>query len=501
MDLEKSRIEFAKLQKKITTINYVMDLLFLDVETAAPPGAATNRASTLEVLDGDLYQLKFGESTAELMNFLLENEDQLNQVERRSLQVLKREADRLNSVSKDEYLKFRSLLTKTQGAWHQAQEENDYEILRPYLEKVFAGVRDLATSYSTTSHPYDYCLDLYEPGSTTEVYDGIFDVVRSEVVSLLQSIQEKPQIDASCIKGDYSVEKQEDLSLYIMNLLGVNLERVGLSTSEHPFTRRMGTHFDERITTKYHRKDFTTSLYTVLFGCGYSLAEMGQEDDVAYTLADGSASIGIMQGQTCFYENIIGRSRPFIEQIYNKLKSLFPTSVRDSSPEDLYIAINRVSVGPIRISSDEITNSLHILVRYELEKALMNGDISFKDLPDVWADKYRAYLGVEVKNHSEGVLQDFLWADAAIGYFPTVVIGNTYSALMLEKMSEDIDVESCIRNGDYASINKWNREHIWKQIGLYDSHMVMEKFAGIPSADGQAYVKYLKQKYSEIYNL
>lgn len=501
MDLEQSRIEFAKIQKKITTINYVMDLLFLDVETAAPPGAATNRASTLEILDGDLYRLKFGMKTAELMAFLLEHEEELNVVEKRSLQVLKRETDRLKSIPEDEYLKYRSLLTKAQGAWHKANEENDYEIIRPYWEKIFASIRNLSEAYDPALQPYDYCLALYEPGSNSQVYDGIFDEVKSEVVPLLQAIKEKPALDDSCLKGDYSVEKQQELSLYIMNLLGVDTERVALYTSEHPFTRRMGTHFDQRITTKYHRKDFTSSLYTVLFGCGYALADMGQDDDVAYTMADGSASIGIMQGQTCFYENIVGRSRQFIELIYPKLKSLFPTSIRESLPGDLYKAINKVNASPIRISSDEITNNLHILVRYELEKALMNKELSFKDLPDAWDEKYREYLGVEAKNYTEGVLQDFPWSDASIGYYPTVVLGNAYSALMLEKMGEGLDVDACMEKGDYASINQWNREHIWKHIGLYDSYKVMEKFAGIPNADGGAYVEYLKKKYSEIYNL
>ena len=501
MDLEKSRQEFAKLQKQITTLNYAIDLLFFDGETAAPPKSASNRIFTVEILNDELYKLKFGEKTNELMAHLLENESELTLIERRSLEILKRSNDRTNSIPKDEYVKYQSLLSSSRNAWHLANEENDYEILRPYLEQVFERNRDFAVEACPGITPYDYCLNKYEPGSDTKLYDGIFDGIRREIVPLLKQIQEKPPIDDSCLMGDYSVQKQETLALYIMDLMGLDMNNVGLATAEHPFTRRMGSHFDERITTRYSRKDFTFSLYTILFGCGYTLAETGQGDDVAYTLADGSASMGIMEGQTRFYEHLMGRSKVFIEYIYPKLKSLFPTSIKDSTAQDLYLAVNKVSASPIRISSDEVTNNLHILVRYELEKALMNKDLSFADLPDAWAEKYKEYLGVEVKDHNQGVLQDMPWADGGLGYFPTAVLGNAYSASMLAKMIQDLDVEQCVREGNIAAINDWNREHVWKHIGLYDAHTVMEQFVGIPTIDSEAYIKYLKYKYSEIYKL
>ena len=501
MNLEQSREEFAKLQKSITSLNHVIDLLFFDGETAAPPKSVSNRIFTMEILNDELFNLKYGERTMELMEYLLENESELSLVERRSLEVLKRASDRMKSVPKEEYIKYRSLITTAGNAWHMANEENDYELLRPHLEKVFDMVRELASFDSSVDNPYDYCLENFEPGSSTKFYDAFFDGVRRDIVPLLKEIMTRPPVDDSCLRGDYSVAKQEELAKYIMNIMGVDMNHVGFSTSEHPFTKRMGSHFDERITTRYSRSDFTFSLYTILFGCGYALAETGQDDEIAYTLADGSASIGIMEGQTRFYEHIVGRSKPFIKCIYPKLKSLFPTSIKDSSPEDLYLAVNNVHAGPIRVGSDEVTNNLHILVRYELEKALLNKELSFKDLPDAWAEKYMEYLGVEVKDHNQGVLQDLLWADGAIGYFPTAVLGNAYSALMLEKMKEDVDIDLCAREENMEPINQWNRDHVWKYMGLYDAHTVMEKFLGVSTLDSGAYIDYLKRKYSEIYKL
>ena len=501
MRLEEARQEFARIQKRIAAMNYAIDLLFLDGETVAPPKSASNRVTTVEILNDELYNIKFGEQTTEIAELILENQDQLDLVEKRSLAILKRASDRMKSVPKEEYVKLQSLITTTRNAWHVASEENDYEILCPHLENVYDKVREFAVNYGQGTNPYDYCLESYEPGSNTEIYDRLFDGVKKDVVPLLKEIADRPPVDDSCLMGDYSVAKQEALSKYIMELMGLDMDRVGFATAEHPVTRRLGSHFDERITTRYSRKDFTFSLYTVLFGCGYALAEMGQDDNVAYTLADGSASIGIMEGQTRFYEHIIGRSRAFINCIYPKLKSLFPPSIKDSTPEDLYLAVNKVSAGPIRIGSDEVTNNLHILVRYELEKALMNKDLSFKELPDAWADKYMEYLGVEVTDNVQGVLQDMLWADGAMGYFPTAVLGNAYSALIREKMSRDLNIEECVRDGNIECINRWNREHVWNHIGLYDGAEVVEKSLGTTAMDISAHTEYLRNKYSEIYKL
>ena len=173
-------------------------------------------------------------------------------------------------------------------------------------------------------------MNIHEPGSNTQLYDEIFAGIKRDVVPLLQEIKEKPPIDDGWIKGDYSVEKQEKLARHIMEILGLDMSRVGLATADHPFTRNMGSHFDERIATRYSRKDFTFSLYTMLFSCGHILCEMGQDDEIGYTLADGSASFGILEGQTRFYENMVGRSRAFIQYLHPELKAMFPASMRES---------------------------------------------------------------------------------------------------------------------------------------------------------------------------
>ena len=501
MDFEKSRIEFNKVQRKIAALNHAAALMFLDGETTAPPETAENRIVSLEVLNDELYNTKYGDKTVDLVCFLLENEDKLNEIEKRSLILMKRDMDKKRNVPKDEYIRYESLLTSAQDAWHKANEEHDLDILIPYLEKVFDHIREMAINYSPDMTPYEYCLDKFEPGVGIEVYDREFEVIKNEIVPLLQRISEKPPIDDRCLKGDFSKDNQEKLSLYIMELMGLDMGRVGLATAEHPFSTNMGSHFDERIVTKYSRRDFTFSLYTILYECGHILFEMGQDDAVGYTVIDGAGTMGFLESQTRFYENIIGRSRPFIKLIYPKLRELFRESVRDYTPDDLYRAVNRVTRGPIRIGSDEVTNNLHVLIRYEIEKALMDKSLAFADLTDAWAEKYKKYLDIDIDDPVKGVLQDIHWVDGAIGYFPTAVIGNIYSALMAEKMSKDLDISSCIGSGNISDINNWLREHVWKWAGLNDTDVVISKYLGITDVTSEPYVDYLTKKYTEIYNL
>ena len=500
MELEKARADFIRLQDRVSAIDHAVSLIFYDGETTAPSNTADNRIRALEVLNATIYNLKYGDETAELLDFLSEHKDELSLIERRSFEILKRDVDKRRNVPRDKFVAFENLLTSAQDAWHRAIEDQNYGLYRPYLEQVFERTCELASYGNSGMSPYDYCLDGYEPGTKTAFYDILMEGIRTEITPLFHKIMERPPLDDSCLKGDFSAEKQAELAEYLMERLGIDTDHVGLSTAEHPFSRTMGSHFDVRVATKYSRKDFTQSLYTMLYECGHVLYVTGRDDEVAYTFVDDPSSLGIMESQTYFYENVVGRSRAFIEAIYPKLKELFPDPIANHTPEDIYLAVNKVSAGPIRIGSDEISNNLHLLLRYELEKALMDKSLSVRDLPDAWVQKYKDYLGIEVTDPVQGVLQDIHWAHGAIGYFPTVALGKCYSGIFLEKIKEDVDIASSIREGSIASINQWNRNHVWTKAGIYDTKDVIDDIAK-GSVNSDAYVKYLKGKYSELYNI
>ena len=294
--------------------------------------------------------------------------------------------------------------------------------------------------------------------------------------------------------------KQEELALYLMKVMGLDLEHVGLSTTEHPFTTSLGSHFDERITTHYKRDNFASSLFSVVHEGGHALYDTGSADDLAYTVLDGGVSMGIHESQSRFYENLIGRSRGFVNYIYPKLVELFPDALSHYTAEDIYKAVNKVEPSLIRTEADEATYCLHVMVRYELEKAIMHGELEVKDLPEAWNRLYKEYLGVDVPNDTKGVLQDSHWSSGSIGYFPSYALGTAYGAQFMKKMRESVDVEECLSKGDFGPINDWNREHIWKHGSLYTPKEILDKVLEGPFST-DAYVEYLEGKFEEIYEL
>lgn len=500
MDLENARVAFDALQKKICAFNHATALIYFDGETSAPPDTIDNRTQTLQILNEEIFKLRTGDETMELLGFLDENRNLLSVRERRAVDFMLRDSKKKSSIPAKEYVQYENLLAEAQDAWHRAREEGNFEILSPYLEDVFDTVRRFAAYCGYEDNPYDCCLDNYEEGLDTKTCEELFDAVRSELTPLLHAITEKPQIDDSCIKGDFSAEDQENLAIYLMELIGLNLSRVGLATSEHPFTTFLGSHFDERIATRYSRKDFTTSLYTVLFEGGHVLYDMGQADNLAYTVLDGGVSMGLLESQGRFYENFVGRSRNFINYIFPEIVDLFPETLSNYTSEDLYRAVNKVEPGLIRIDADELTFNIHVMIRYELERAILNRELEVKDLPEAWNKKYKDYLGIDVTDNVNGVLQDIHWPFGAIGYFPAYVLGNAYVAQITNKMREDIDLEECIDEGNFKLINLWNKEHIWKHGGLYKAKEIMEKYVGVEFSP-DAYISYIKDKYTDIYNL
>ena len=500
MDLEKARLDFADLQRRICAFNHATALIYFDGETSAPPDTADNRAQSLQILNEEAFKLRNGPESLELINFLDENRDWLSVKERRAVDFLLKETRRQQNIPLEEYSQYGALLTEAQAAWHTAGQENDFKILAPKLERIIEFVQSFAEHNAPGRDPYEYCLEQYEEGISVETFDSLFDAIREEITPLLMAIKEKPQVDDSCLRGDFPVETQENLAIYIMELIGLDLNRVGLATAEHPFTTFLGSHYDERIATRYSRKNFSSSMYTVLNQGGHVLYETGQADNLAYTVLDGTASIGLTECQGRFYENIIGRSRSFIEYIYPELVELIPIPVGSYSAEEVYRAVNKVEADYNRIDSDELTFNLHLMVRYELEKAMIYGDLNINDLTDAWRQKYKEYLGIDVQDDVNGVLQDIHWPFGAFGYFPVYALGNAYSAQIAEKMSEQININDYVAEGNFKLINFWNKEKIWKYGGLFNSKEIMEKYVGAPISN-DAYIKYLKNKYTEIYQL
>jgi len=500
MELEQARKELMALQEKMSAYEHATALLQYDGDTSAPEGTAANRAHTMAILGEEQYKLAIGAETVQLLEYLDGQQEALTEKEQRMVYLLLKEIRHMQKIPMEEYIAFEKLTVEAGAVWHRAKEENDYASFRPYLDRLIAATTRIAGYCAPEKEPYDYWLDEYEEGMDQKKLDAFFDGLRAHLVPLIQKIGAAEQVDETPLRGEAPEEAQAKLVPYLMDLLGLDRAHVGFTTTLHPFTTSLGSHYDERITTNYKLDNYADSLFSVVHEGGHALYDTGSADDLAYTALDGGGSMGLHESQSRFYENLIGRSRAFVNHIFPKLQELFPERVKGFTAEDVYRAVNRVTPSLIRTESDEVTYCLHIMIRYELEKRLFNGTLSTEDLPAEWNRLYREYLGVEVPDDAHGVLQDVHWSGGGFGYFPSYALGNVYGAALLEKMKETVDVEAAVAAGDLSPVNAWNREHIWQYGKLYPTQKILRDALG-QEPTAEAYIRYLETKYSEIYGL
>ena len=498
MELEQARKELLSLQSTLSAYNHAMELLSYDGETTAPRDTAENRAHTMGILSEITYKLSTGKDTVGLLTFLEEHKEALTAKEQRMVYLLLKDIRFMEKIPLDEYVAYERFVVECQNVWYQAKQNSDFAAYAPYLEKMI-GYRIRFAHYAAPDmDPYDYWLNDFEPGLSKAVCEQFFDQLKARLLPLIHACAQRPQVSDDCIKGCFDQARQEKLALWLMDVMGLDRNHVGLSTTEHPFTTSLGSHLDERITTHYYPEDVSYSMYSVIHEGGHALYDTGSEKDLAYTVLDGGVSMGIHESQSRFYENILGRSKGFMQYLFPQLQKLFPEEMAPYTWQDLYRAVNRVQPSLIRTEADEVTYCLHVMIRFELEKQLMAGELQVRDLPAAWNKMYKEYLGIDVPNDRQGVLQDSHWSFGAIGYFPSYALGSAYGAQFLAKMKETIDVDGAMARGDFGPINEWNREHIWKYGSCLTPAEILNNALGAPFDPGY-YLDYLESKCRDVY--
>ena len=338
-------------------------------------------------------------------------------------------------------------------------------------------------------------LDSFEKGLTVETCDKFFGDLKKRLVPIAKAAAARSaSIDDSKINEKFAVEKQRRLSDYLMDVIGLDKERCILGETEHPFTEGFSK-YDVRITTHYYENMFAASMYSVIHEGGHALYELGTADELAFTMLGSGVSMAIHESQSRFYENIIGRSEAFCELVLPKIKEIFAPQLKDVSAREFYKMITKVQPSLIRTEADEVTYCLHIMVRYELEKKMISGEITAADLPSEWKRLYKEYLGVDVPNDREGVLQDMHWSDGNIGYFPSYAIGSAYGAQYLRLMQKEFDVWDEVRKGNIKRISSWLEEKIWRHGKMIDPCQLFESICG--KLDANVFADYLEEKYND----
>ena len=437
MTLNEAIKSLMALQAKLAAYGHAMGLLFYDGATTAPKGTAANRGQTMSILSEEHYKLTTGEETVALLEFLDAHKAELDEKQQRMVFLLIKDIRNMQKIPMDEYVAYQQLLVEADDVWHRAKETSDFALFEPVLEKIFETNIRFAHYCAPEKDPYDYWLSEYEDGLTMAQCDEFFATLREHIVPLLKKIKEKPQVDDAMLHGHFPEEKQAQLSDYLMRTMGLDLDHVGLSTTEHPFTTSLGSHFDERITTHYLEENFASSMFSVIHEGGHALYDTGSADDLAYTVLDGGVSMGIHESQSRFFENTVGRSRAFMGPLLEVLRRHAPEVYGDVDEDTLYRAVNIAQPSLIRTEADELTYPLHIMVRYQIERMLFAGEAAAKDIPALWNRFMDEYLGIPVPDDTHGCLQDTHWSGGSFGYFPTYALGSAYDAMFVPAMCRD----------------------------------------------------------------
>lgn len=499
MSIKQIEQKFLQYVSKMEHINEAKGLIVWDLRTGAPKKGVEQRSEVLGTLSTEVFNMSTSEEMKEYLHTLASNEEELPEITVKTLEECKKQFDLNSKIPEKEYKEFVILTSKAEAIWETAKSKSDYSMFEPYLEKIVETQKRFVDYWGYKGNKYDTLLDQYEPEVTVEILDEVFTHLRKQLVPLVQSVQEsKHQPETSFLFEHFPKEKQRAFSHEILKMLNYDFSAGRLDETVHPFAIGLNPN-DVRVTTKYDENDFRTAVFGTIHECGHALYEQNISTDLIGTpLCDGT-SMGIHESQSLFFENIVGRHFGFWKRNYPMLQQYSNGQFDQVSLEDFYRAINVAGPSLIRIEADEMTYSLHIILRYELEKALINGDIAVKDLPHIWNEKMKEYLGVEPSHDGEGVLQDVHWSGGAFGYFPSYALGYIYAAQIKAAMDEDIpNFGELLERGTIAPINEWLTKHV-HQYGKMKKPMDILKGITGEGINSDYLVSYLKEKYGAIY--
>lgn len=494
--------KFKHLLAQVTDLGRAEALLAWDQQTYMPRGGGEDRGNVLETVAGLSHQLFTSTEMGDLLAELVPFADSL-EPESDDACLIKRTAhdyEKSTKVPTEWVAEFARVTTIGQMAWEEAKAGNKFEVFRPHLEKVLSMRQAYANFYKPYEHIYDPLLDDFEPGITTREVQAIFNALRPQQVDLLKQIASKPVIDDTFLHIPYDEQGQWDFGVDVVTRFGYDWNRGRQDKAVHPFTTSFGID-DVRITTRFDPDRAASALFSTMHEGGHAMYEQGVAKSLRrYPLANG-ASMAVHESQSRMWENLVGRSKAFWQFFYPKLVERFPQQLANVSQDQFYRGINKVESSLIRVEADEATYNLHIMLRLELEIALLEGSLQVGDLPYVWNKKMEEYLGVVPSSDSEGVLQDVHWSGGGFGYFPTYALGNLVSAQLWEKIHVDIPrLEDQIRQGKFDELLSWLKGNIYQHGAKFEPQVLVKRVTGT-TIRPEPFMNYLREKYSEIYNL
>lgn len=490
----------VELDRERTLFTHIGAVLGWDQETYIPPRGIEERAEQLALIEGLAHEKAVHPEIGELLG-ALEAEQGLGDTEKAYLRVARREYDKETKLPSSLVIEMARQRSLSQAAWVQAKKQKNFARFAPHLRTMIDLNLEVAKALAAPGEgPYDVLLGLYELGGSEKAVARVFSALRKDLLRLLEKIKARPQVDDSFLRRKIPAQAQARMSQYFMDAIGFDKSRGRLDTAAHPFTTTLGRD-DVRITTRYQEDFFPSSVFSTIHEGGHALYEMGIDPDAAFrgTRLAEAASMAIHESQSRMWENIVGRSPEFWKAHFAAVEAMAEGALDGVSREAFVKAVNKVERSLIRTEADEVSYGLHVIARFELESALINGRLDAADVPAAWNAKIKELLDLEVPDDAQGCLQDIHWSMGSFGYFPSYALGNLYAAQFWAKIQKDRpNLGAEIEAGDCAPLRGWLREQIHAPGARFSPGELVEKVTG-EALDASYFTDYLERKYSRIY--
>lgn len=497
--------ELVRRSKEIGVLNSCAAVLSWDQHTYMPTKGASLRGEQMAFLAALAHQKATDPRIGDLLS-AVESSDVVkgaNSEAAANVREWRRAYNRATKLPPELVEELARVTTAAQQAWQEAKSKNDFPLFRPHLEKIVDLKRQEADAVGFKDHRYNALIEEFEPGTTVAELKTLFADLTKELVPLIRAISEsstKP--NRTVLERDYPVDRQKLFAESAAVAFGFDFAAGRLDTTAHPFCSGFGPG-DCRITTRYNPRFFSESFFGVLHETGHALYEQNLPADHFGTPIGAACSFGIHESQSRLWENQVGRGRPFWDHFFPRLRQTFPTTLAGVSPDDFYFAINDVRPSLIRVEADEATYNLHIALRFELELALLSGDLTVAELPDAWNVRFADLLGLAVPDNSRGCLQDIHWSFGGIGYFPTYTLGNLYAAQFMSAVKRDLGTDSLaddVRRGEFGRLKDWLEQNIHRHGQRYRAFELCRRATGTPLTPAP-FLSYLKDKFGSLYRL
>ncbi len=493
--------------KDIVTLHSAASILHWDMETKMPPKGIMMRSLQLAMLSRIGHKMSTDPEIGRLLEETIKHSEysRLDYVQKRNLYLIKKNYEEQTKLPEELVVETSKQQAITIDTWKKAKAAKNFLKFKPELEKLFnlrKKAAEILMEVKETTTPYDALIDIFEPKMTSKSISNVFKELKEGLISVLRKCEASPkQPDTSILDCRVPIETQQKIGKLIVEFIGYDTESKEsggrIDETEHPFTT--GYYDDVRITTHYYPNRFASSIFSILHEGGHALYEQNLKPEWIFQPVGDACSMGFHESQSRFVENIVGRSREFWTYFLPKLKKLTGGVLSDLNLDDFVHAVNHVTPSKIRVEADEVTYGLHVIIRFNLERDLFAGKIAVDELPQVWNESYREFLGVEVEDDSEGVMQDTHWASGLYGYFPSYALGNIYSGQILASMEKELPKwRNQISEGNCRNVKQWLVKNVHSYGDLYDPPELIKKIAG-KELSVDPYLNYLQNKYSRLY--